>query len=227
VTAATAETAPDVDAAAPFGRKADGTPKRGWGGRPTGKSPRTRRPVKTAPAPSRAKKPTAPRSKPTDYTAAAAGLVQLGAGFLSMVPSKPKPGKPNPWKLDALVLHIRAEELGAAVNRMAQTNTRLADALDRFNQASPWAEPVMLVVGIAAQFAVNHGIATPEKTSGFQTLAPEQLAAMAEGMAPPQPTAEPVPEPPEPPDDQLVPDAYGEAWPATNIADMPGVPVHA
>lgn len=179
---------PEVDPEAPYGRKADGTPKRGFGGRPAGKGTRRRPASKPGPSgPARARKPSTPRTK-VDYTEQVTGLVQFGASLLSQVPKRA-------YKLDAVVFHMRAPEIGAVVNKSAQNWAGLAAALDRFNQATPWAEPLMLGVSIAAQLAVNHGLMRAEQTSGLGTMSVDELAVMAEAMAP-QPAEEPYPEPP-------------------------------
>jgi len=192
--------APEGDADAPFGRKADGTPKRGPGGRPAGKlrARRTRSASPRPASPSRARKPSTPRAKPVDYTKAATEAVQLVAGVVGMVPAAP-------FKLDALVLHMRAGEIAECVNESAQELAWLSNALDRFTAYTPWAKPAMLGASLLMQIAVNHGLVPIAQAAPFGAVPREELAMMAQGMAPPMPEqAPPAPEaaapeaPPEP-----------------------------
>jgi hypothetical protein len=190
----TPDSAPEGDAEAPFGRRADGTPKKGPGGRPAGKkrTPFRKRATaatsRPASAPSRARKPNTPRSKPVDYTKTATEVVQLAAGLVGMVPAAP-------FKLDALVLHMRAEEIAECVNESAQELAWLGGLLDRYTQYTPWAKPAMLGASLLMQIAVNHGLVSTEQGRAFGAVPREELAMMAQGMAPPPPPAEAAPEP--------------------------------
>lgn len=174
---------PDGDADAPFGRRADGTPKKGPGGRPAGKVFRKRatsRATSRPASPSRAKKPNTPRSKPVNYTKTATEVVQLAAGLVGMVPAQA-------FKLDALMLHMRAEEIAECVNESAQELAWLGGLLDKYTQVTPWAKPAMLGASLLMQVAVNHGLIGADQARPFGAVAREELAMMAGAMAPTMP----------------------------------------
>lgn len=216
--------AADVDAEAPYGRKADGSPKLGPGGRPAGKraafgKKRATRSTSRPAAPSRARKPNTPRAKPVDYSKVGTEVTQMLAGVLGMVPAPA-------FKLDALALHMRAEQAGQMVNKAAQNIPWLSEALDKWNAVGPYAEPIMFAVGLGAQFAINHGLISVEQTPSelLGTMSPEDLARTAFETAPqPRSEAGPAPVSPRAPEPDPAP-AVTEPSDPNGYQPDPGVP---
>jgi hypothetical protein len=143
---------PRVEKDAPFGRKADGTPR----ARPPGPG----RGRKTSPAPGKAT-PKAEPKKTTETPEAASqrrtegvqGLLQIGAG-LCLAVGKAK--KNDGFKADAYVLAANAEPLAEACASVAAENAQFANALDKITQAGPYGALVAVAVPMVTQIIRNH-----------------------------------------------------------------------
>jgi hypothetical protein len=165
----------DVDDDAPYGRKADGSPKAKPGRRPKGGIPRTAkiqpaRPRKTAAPRTTTKKPAGP-----DYAGAVMGLLQLPAAGLALAGAK------NPQFLaDALTLELHGPPVAQALAEVAQEQPAVAAVLDRLMHVGPYGALIAAVSPLIFQVAANHGL-FPAGQMGTRTL--EQMAEIANARA--------------------------------------------
>jgi len=83
---------------------------------------------------------------------------------------------------DAAALVIHGGSLAKATNDAAQTNPRIAAALDRMLAVGPYSEIVGVATVIGLQVAANHGKIPAEPRLGIMTE--EQLAEQLEKMTP-------------------------------------------
>lgn len=166
------EGAPMADLEAPYGRRADGTPKKKPG--PAAGTPRgTSAPRKAAPAAPRPTRKTGPRAKVSaalpDYREGVAGLLQIPAFILASA------GRLNPvLEYDGIAVAVATPNIAEAVNSLAQEEPRVAAVLDKILQVGPYGAILGAVVPLIAQIAVNHK-KIPAGTLGTQE--PEALKA--------------------------------------------------
>lgn len=148
-------TGPDEEA--PYGRKADGTP-RAKPGRRTGSNPSTRRPP--------ARKP-APASAETDFKTPLLGLFQIPAGALAIA------GMQKPvYSADAAAVTIHSENIADALDQLAHERPEIAAVLERVLQVGPYGVLIAAVAPMALQILANHNV-VPAGTMG--TVPPHVL----------------------------------------------------
>lgn len=166
--------APDPDA--PWGRKADGTPK-AKPGRPSGTPdghPRTRRRTRIAPAPQRRAAPRAKSSSKAgpDYRPGIKGLLQLVAAPLMLA------GLKNPaCALDAAAVTLHADPLADALQETAEQQPQFAAVLDKVLSVGPYGALLAAVLPLAVQITANHQLLPPEVAGAMGALPPEELMA--------------------------------------------------
>lgn len=168
----TAETDPD----APWGRRADGSPK-AKPGRPAGTpdgAPRTRttqRRRMTAPAPP---KRTAPKrtAKPTmpDYVPGLVGIAQVVAAPL-MIAGLKSPA----LAADAAALTLHAEPIAQAMQATAEQVPAFAAVLDKVLTVGPYGALLAAVMPLAVQVMANHGLLPPPVAQAMGAQSPEAL----------------------------------------------------
>lgn len=159
---------PMADPEAPYGRKADGTPKARPGRKPAdGSAPR-----QTAPKPGR--KATTPRARVAapDYRAGIAGVLQVPTAALAMA------GRFKPvLAYDAAAIAIHTPSIAEALNTLAQEEPRVAAVLDRVLAIGPYGAIVGVAVALTAQIAVNHKRLPAEAGAAFGAVEPDTLMA--------------------------------------------------
>jgi len=155
------------DSSAPYGRKADGTPRAKPGrraGQPSGTGTR-RRSTTTA-------------REATDFETPLLGLFQLPAGVLAIA------GMQRPvFAADAAAITVHAPNIASALNDLAHERPEIAAILERVLQVGPYGVLIASVAPLALQILANHG-ALPEGALG--TIPQKQLIAsfVPEGMQP-------------------------------------------
>lgn len=168
----------EADSDAPWGRKADGSPKAKPGAKPRAAGPR----AAAAPGPKTGSRSTAGTSSKkaagVDYRPAILGLGHLPIGIASMAARLiPDERKRQAVQLDAITVKVHLPGVAEAVNNLAQTNAKVAATLDRIVSVGPYGELFAAVSPIVLQCLVNHRMMPPNPEIGL--LAPEQLLAAA------------------------------------------------
>lgn len=144
------------DTEAPYGRKADGTPRQAPGRKPgqrtgTGTTRRRRQPDRV------------------DYKTPILGLFQLPAGVLAIA------GMQRPvFAADAAAITVHAPNIAQALDDLAHERPEVAAVLDRVLQVGPYGVLIAAVVPLALQVLANHE-ALPAGALG--TIPREQLIA--------------------------------------------------
>ncbi len=161
-----------ADPEAPYGRKADGTPKRKPGPQKKAGSgtavPRAPRPAARAPRKTSGRRATSVATM--DYTEAIKGLGQLVAIPLSLA------GRANvKLAYDAATVVAFLPDVAEFGNELAQSEPKVAALLDKVMTIGPYGKGVALALGIGAQIAVNHGWIPLDAGKGMGAMEPEAL----------------------------------------------------
>jgi hypothetical protein len=172
-----------VDPDAPYGRKADGTPKAKPGAKPKADAPAPGVPT----PPPRIPRATGVQKKTktsTDYRPGLTGLLQVVVGPLIIA------GQRNDALMaDAAAITTHAPALVEAVNDLAQEQAAVAAALDRLLSAGPYGALIAAVIPLGLQIATNHGAIPVAAAKGMGVHDPAALAqamrAQASRMAAP------------------------------------------
>lgn len=153
---------------APYGRKADGTPKRKpgparGGGRPGGGAPGRPR-------------PSTARARATDYRPGILGMAQTVALPLSFAAPA-----------DAAAVMMHAQPIAEALNELAQERPEVAAMLEKILAVGPYGAVIAATVPLLVQLGHNHGI-IPEPMAKQLGAVPKQklladLRKRAEQMA--------------------------------------------
>jgi hypothetical protein len=165
-----------VDPVAPYGRKADGTPKRAAGrprkaGATGGRSRSARkmaggaRPPAAAPTAGRTR---TPRSATPDYAGALRGALQTVGIPLALNPATMP---------DAAALAVHGPALCDAVGELAKEHAAVAAVLDRLLAVGPVGVVLGAAVPLFAQVAVNHGVIPLQLGRRLGAMDPAELVA--------------------------------------------------
>lgn len=142
------------DSEAPYGRRADGTPKAKPGRRPgqasgTGTTRRRKQPDRV------------------DYKTPLIGLAQIPAGILAMVGMR----KPV-FAADAAAITVHAPPIAGALDDLAHEDPAAAAVLERVLQVGPYGAVLAAVAPLVLQLLANHD-AIPAGALG--TIPPREL----------------------------------------------------
>ncbi len=133
-----------TDDDAPYGRKADGTPRQKPGRRPSGSPTSPRRPAGST-------RRATGRKTTVDYRPGIIGMLQIPAFALGAA------GQLNPaLALDGAAISLHAPNIAEALNQLANENPAVAAALDRILQAGPYGAIIGACLPLAFQIAANH-----------------------------------------------------------------------
>jgi hypothetical protein len=157
---------PRVDQEAPYGRKADGTPRQRAPGPGRGNKSRTT----AGSSASSASKTESAADAHARRTQGIQGTLGLVGGVL-MVAS----GESVALQADAITVVQDAEPFGDAVADAAAINPKFAAQIDRLINAGPYAALFAIGIKMTAQIASNHGIAAARMMPGTKT--PEDLVS--------------------------------------------------
>lgn len=192
----------DTDPEAPYGRRADGTPKN-KPGRPKGtpnrepRKPATPR-ARTAPSSgsstpgsstgskrgssSRGRKSTAP-----DYRGGIMGIVQLAAAPLLVAGTRS-----DAALADAAALTQYGPGIADALHDLAVERPEVAGVLDRILSAGPYGALLAAALPLAVQLATNHNLLPAAAASAMGATRPQQLAHAMRANMPQQPQQAPA-----------------------------------
>ncbi len=144
---------PKKDPEAPYGRRADGTPKKRPGGRP----PKAKQQVK-------AEKPRT-QSARTDFTEPLDDVARLAWGVLAVTAPA-----------DAAAVKTHAPGMVKAWNALAQENQAVARGIEWLTTGSAYGAVVMATVPLVLQVLANHGRLDHRQLGGLGIADPAVLA---------------------------------------------------
>ncbi|MER6059482.1 hypothetical protein [Streptomyces albidoflavus] len=184
--AAGAPSAPGADPAAPYGRKADGTPK-AKPGRPAGtpnREPRAAARPRMAPAPGPTPAPTAKKAGKKaaagpDYRSGVLGLFQV-----ITMPLVVAGAKNDALLADAAAVSMHGPVIADALAGLAAERPEVAAVLDRVMSAGPYGALIAAVVPLAVQIAANHKAVPGAVGSALGAQDPADLVGMMRAQAP-------------------------------------------
>ncbi len=148
-----------TDIQAPYGRKADGTPKKKPG------------PSRGAPLGGpRRKTPTPPRQTTrktsVDYSPGILGIAQA----LSLPLTMSRSTLPDAW-----AIQNAAPGIASALNQLAQDRPEVAAMLDRILAAGPYGALIAAVIPMLVQIAANHRLIPQNLAMQLGAVAPEDI----------------------------------------------------
>lgn len=156
-----AQTGPD----APYGRRADGSPRAKPGRKPKGR-PAAPRPPSARSSSSAPRKPKTP-----DFRPGIIGLAQLVAAPLLIAGQMGN----RAALADAGAITMHAPAIADGMQTTAEQDERFAAVLERVLAAGPWAALIAPVVGLAVQLGANHGLIPPAMAQMAGALPPDSL----------------------------------------------------
>jgi len=95
------------------------------------------------------------------------------------------------YQLDAAALLYHGPAACQGLGKVCANDPRLAAIADKLITAGPYAEAILPVLAIGAQFSVNHGALPPQLAVMFGALPPEELLNRVAVMFGGTPTAAP------------------------------------
>jgi hypothetical protein len=168
----------------PYGRKADGTPRK-KSGPPAGSGPTGG--TRTIPRVSAAKpRKTQARKQTTgtDYRPGIQGLMQIPAAALGAMGMRDKA-----FALDGAAIAMHTPQIAEALNDLAQDNLAVAAALDKILSVGPYGAILGAVLPLVAQIAANHRALPDQITQGMGAMPVEQFEQFVIGQSGLQPPA--------------------------------------
>lgn len=177
------------DPAAPYGYRADGTPRSKPGRRPGTPNREPRRPaaprvtVQAAKPRGQQQKKKQQRSEP-DYRTGVLGLLQLGA-----MPLLAAGARSDAALADAAAITMHAEPIADALHTLALERPEVAAVLDRVLSVGPYGVLVAAVMPLAFQVAANHRVLPAAVAEGMGAQDPAVLVAQMKGQPAPAPAA--------------------------------------
>lgn len=160
-----------ADPDAPFGRFANGKPRKSPPGGGKGRSSGGGRRTAAAPKPPRAKSNKAPNfTKMIMGGIGSLGAVVSAAGFRR---------RSRTVVADGMAVQMAAKPLAEGFNEIAQVSPALQRILTQAGPALPFATLAYALLELGAQIAANHGRQLP----GFEVYSPDDLVAAAEHQA--------------------------------------------
>lgn len=163
----TIEPAGEADPEAPYGRFANGKPRKSP---PKSSSSGPRRGGPTTPKAS--KRASAKRPKTPDFTKMLKTGVQMVGVTIMGIGAR----RSRALLADGMAVRMHAEPLAKGLNEVAQASPAVQRVLTQAGPAMPYVSLVTAVVGLGVQIAANHGRHLP----GMATEDPEALAQAAE-----------------------------------------------
>lgn len=148
------------DAEAPYGRKADGTPKRRPGRPPKAPEAAPGAASSSAPPKTTKRRTASPSPRPKagtaeSYAKAVGDLLSLPVGILGALGA----ARESPVLVaDAAVIDMHGPAFAAAVGDLAMEMPPVAAILDRLTAAGPYAALLTAVAPIVLQLGANHGM---------------------------------------------------------------------
>lgn len=153
---------------APWGYKADGTPKAKPGRRSTGTTNRV----------GRTSSPRTRNRNQKDYRPAVMGLVQMVAFPLTMAGAQ----KPE-LALDGAALVIHSPAIADALHEIAVNNPQVAAVLEQLMQIGPYGALIGAMVPLGIQIAANHKMLPTGAAEQMGALSPDKLMGVMAQMA--------------------------------------------
>lgn len=154
----------------PWGRRADGTPRKRPGPPPSGKPKQARAIPRISTGKRKTTKPR--QTSGTDYTAGIAGLLQIPAAILGGMGIRDKA-----FALDGAAIAQHAPGIADALNDLAQDNLAVAAALDKILAVGPYGAILGAVLPLVAQIAANHKLLPDQVTTGMGAMPVDQYEA--------------------------------------------------